>query len=125
VDRRPVGRRLRLVDVRGRVVVGPQLALSPVAAAAGQEVALSVEWLHSGCADTYPGADTEAPLVDVQVETVQGAARAVVGTVSGTGPHVSGALRFALPRWLRPGTAELVLDAPGSGRLPFTVVPGH
>ena len=104
--------------------VGPQLALSPVAAAAGQEVAFSVEWLHSGCRDTVPSSETEAPLLDVPVEVVQGSAHAVVGTVSGTGEHFSGSLTFALPAWLRPGTAEVVLHTELPHRLPLTVVVG-
>ena len=103
---------------------GPRLALSPVSAAPGQQVGLSVEWLHSGCADTVPVVDPEGALADVPVEVVQGSTRAVVGTISGRGPQFTGALQFALPEWLRPGPAALVLDDPGFGRLAFTVVAG-
>jgi len=101
--------------------VGPQPAVAPAAAAPGEQVAFSVEWLYSGCRDTVPSDEIEKPLLDVSVEMVQGGRSAVVGTVSGTGEHFSGALRFALPAWLQPGPAELVLDAPVPHRLPFTV----
>jgi hypothetical protein len=108
----------------GASCAGPQPAVAPATAAPGEQVAFSVEWLHSGCRDTSPSDEVEKPLLDVPVEMVQGGRSAVVGTVSGTGEHFSGALRFALPAWLRPGPAELVLDAPVPGRLPFTVTAG-
>ena len=104
--------------------VGPQPALAPDRAAAGQQVTYTVEWLHGGCRDTDPSEEVEQPLLDVRVEVVQGSGRAVVGTVSGTGEHFSGALTFALPGWLRPGTADVVLRAPIPEDLPFTVLPG-
>ena len=104
--------------------VGPRAALSPASAAPGQQVAYTVEWLHSGCRDTVPSDEVEKPLLDVPVEVVQGFASAVVGTVSGTGAHFRGSLTFALPAWLRPGTAELVLRTDLPGRLPFTVASG-
>lgn len=105
--------------------VGPQPALAPAQAAAGQQVVYTVEWLHSGCRDTDPSDEVEKPLLDVGVEVVQGSGHALVGRVSGTGEHFSGSLTFALPDWLRPGTAEIVLHAPAAERLPFTVVPGY
>ena len=105
----------------GASCVGPQPAVAPATAAPGQQVAFSVEWLHSGCRDTVPSHEVEKPLLDVPVEMVQSGRSAVVGTVSGTGEHFSGALQFALPAWLQPGPAELVLDAPVPQPLPFTV----
>ena len=104
--------------------VGPQPTVAPATAAPGQQVAFSVEWLYSGCRDTVPSDEVEKPLLDVPVEMVQSGRSAVVGTVSGTGEHFSGALQFSLPAWLQPGAAELVLDAPVPHRLPFTVVAG-
>jgi hypothetical protein len=103
--------------------VGPQPTLVPTTAAPGDRMSLSVQYLHSGCRDTNPSDEVEKPLLHVRVEVVQGSARGVVGTVSGTGEHFSGALSFALPSWLRPGPAEVVLGAPVPDRLPFTVVP--
>ena len=104
--------------------VGPQPTVAPATAAPGQQVAFSVEWLYTGCRDTVPSTEVEKPLHDVPVEMVQSGRSAVVGTVSGTGEHFSGALRFSLPAWVRPGPAELVLDAPVHQRLPFTVAAG-
>lgn len=103
---------------------GPQPVLAPDTASVGQQVDYTVEFLHSGCRDTNPSDEVEEPLRDVRVEVVQGSGHAVVGTVSGTGEHYSGSLSFLLPEWLRPGSAEIVLHAPATDRLPFTVVPG-
>jgi hypothetical protein len=103
--------------------VGPQPALAPDRAAVGQQVTYTVEWLTIGCRDTNPSDEVVRPLRDVRVEVVQGSGHAVVGRVSGTGEHFSGSLTFALPAWLRPGTAEIVLYAPVDEHLPFTVVP--
>jgi hypothetical protein len=108
----------------GGSCVGPQAALAPGAAAAGQQVTYTVEWLSVGCRDTDPSDEVVTPLRDVRVEVVQGTGSAVVGTVSGTGPRYAGSLAFVLPGWLRPGTAEVVLRTPLPDHLPFTVVPG-
>jgi hypothetical protein len=108
----------------GASCVGPQLTVTPATAEPGQQVSFSVEWLYSGCRDTNPSTEVVKPLLDVPVEMTQGGRSAVVGTVSGTGEHFTGALRFALPAWLRPGSAEVVLDAPVPQRLPFTVAAG-
>jgi hypothetical protein len=102
---------------------GPLPTVAPTAAAAGERVSYSVEWLHSGCRDTNPGTEVDKPLLDVPVEVAQGSAHAVVGTVSGSGERFRGALRFLLPAWVRPGPAELLLDGPVVQRLPFTVLP--
>jgi hypothetical protein len=103
---------------------GPQAALAPQRAAVGQQVTYTVEWLAIGCRDTEPSDEVVEPLRDVGVEVVQGSGHAVVGRVSGAGERYSGSLRFVLPVWLRPGTAEVVLHAPAPERLTFTVAPG-
>jgi hypothetical protein len=104
--------------------VGPQPALAPDRAAVGQQVTYTVEWLTTGCRDTSPSDEVVGPLRDVRVEVVQGSGHAVVGRVSGTGERFTGSLTFALPAWLRPGTAEVVLHTPVDEHLPFAVVPG-
>jgi hypothetical protein len=107
----------------GGSCAGPLPTVAPTSAAAGERVSFSVEWLHSGCRDTNLSHEVEKPLLDVPVEVAQGSAHAVVGTVSGSGEHFSGTLRFPLPVWLRPGPAALLLDGPVVQTLPFTVLP--
>jgi hypothetical protein len=108
----------------GASCAGPQPALAPDRAAVGQQVTYTVDFLATGCQDTNPSDEVVEPLRGVPVELVQGSGHAVVGTVSGSGERYSGSLTFAVPAWLRPGTAEVVLRAPVADRLPFTVVPG-
>jgi hypothetical protein len=107
----------------GGSCAGPLPTVAPTAAAAGERVSFSVEWLHSGCRDTNPGTEVDKPLLDVPVEVAQGSLHAVVGTVSGRGERFRGVLWFPLPAWVRPGPAELLLDGPVVQRLPFTVLP--
>jgi hypothetical protein len=107
----------------GGSCAGPQPALAPDRAAVGQQVTYTVDFLATGCRDTDPSDEVVQPLRGVPVEVVQGSAHVVVGTVSGSGERYTGSLTFALPAWLRPGTAEVLPD-PVPSRLPFTVMPG-
>ena len=109
----------------GGSCAGPQAVLAPDSAAAGEQVTYTVEWLRTGCRDTDRSDEVVEPLRDVRVEVVQGTGSVVVGTVSGTDARYAGSLAFVLPGWLRPGTAEVVLDTPVPDHLPFTVVPGN
>jgi hypothetical protein len=108
----------------GASCAGPQPALAPARAAVGQQITYTVDFLATGCRDTVPSDEVVRPLHGVPVEIVQGSGHAVVGTVSGSGERYTGSLSFAVPAWLRPGTADVVLHGPVPTRLPFTVVPG-
>lgn len=89
--------------------VGPQLvSLSPDEGAADAAVTLTVEWLRDGCND-YTGADEGRPRKDVPVYFSQRADETLVGTLSGTGAHFRGSIRFLVPTTARPGPATLLL----------------
>ena len=97
--------------------VGPQLvSLSPGTGAADASVTLTVDWLRNGCNDTvvvgpdgpHP-ADEETPRTDVPVYFSQQPDETLVGTMSGTGAHFRGSIRFVVPRTARPGPATLLL----------------
>jgi hypothetical protein len=111
----------------GTSCAGPQPTLSSRSVVPGQQVILSVDWLHSGCRDMGGSAgarQSEAPLVDVPVEVVQGATHTVVGTVSGRGERFTGTLTFTLPGTLQPGDASVVLGGGAAGTsVPIVVVP--
>jgi hypothetical protein len=108
----------------GGSCAGPQPSLSPDRAAVGQQVTYTVDFLATGCRDTNPSDEVVKPLPGVPVEIVQAGSHAVVGTVSGAGDRYTGSLTFAVPAWLHPGTAEVVLPDPVRNQLSFTVLPG-
>lgn len=96
---------------------GPQLvALTPEHVAAGAAVTVTVEWLHDGCNDTinvgaggpHP-ANEETPRTNVPLYFAQQPDEKLVGTMSGSGAHYRGVLRFAVPSSARPGPATLLL----------------
>ena len=102
--------------------VGPQLGLAPAAAAVGDDLTVTVEWLREGCDDTG-GADEERPVSDVPVVLVQGGTRVQLGTVSGRGDRYAGSLTASVPGEARPGPATVVLEHGGSPAVDLTVLP--
>ena len=91
-------------------------------------VTLTVEFLHDGCSDTFTiGPDgpkpveTETPRRNVPVYFVQQSDETLVGTMSGTGAHFSGTLRFVVPSSARPGAATLLLGPERDPIAAFTV----
>ena len=100
--------------------VGPQVTLAPGAAAVGEEITVTVEWLREGCND-HSGADEERPRTDVAVSFVQGESEVPLGTVSGTGERFSGTLTAVVPAVGRPGVATVGVGPGASAEL--TVLP--
>jgi hypothetical protein len=93
--------------------VGPSVTLDPVQARVGDDVTVTVEWLHEGCND-HDGADEERALRDVPVSFMQGGTRVLLGTVSGTGERYTGSLAAPVPAEAAPGAAVIAVGGDGN-----------
>ncbi|MGY1855173.1 hypothetical protein [Modestobacter sp. SYSU DS0290] len=95
---------------------GPQLSVAPAEARVGEEVTISVEWLHEGCDDTGRGLEEERPATASAV-LVQDGAVTTLGALTGRGERFSDQLDVTLPAGAVPGPASVALETgDGSSR---------
>ena len=105
----------------GASCAGPQLSVSPTQARPGDQVTVSVEWLHEGCDDTG-GPSDERPAT-ATVVFVQGAEETALGTVAGAGETYAATLTAVVPAGATPGVSTVGLgDGWGVGT-DVTVLP--